>query len=108
MQHGENTALEELTCASPLALPLILRHECQAQCVTTCTEDLHYQSCRWVSVCVQRHGAELIRQSVDLLGWAVSALDGEKDPRCLLSGLQSVRELCTLYATHSPEVCPKY
>ena len=55
---------------------------------------------------MQGHGAKLIEQSVDLLGWAVSALDGEKDPRCLLLGFQSVRELCSLYATHSPQVGP--
>ncbi len=55
---------------------------------------------------VQGHGAELMKQSVDLLGWAVTALDGEKDPRCLLLGFQSIRELCSLYATHDPEVRP--
>ena len=35
---------------------------------------------------------------------AVAAVDGERDPRCLLLGFQSIWELCCLYAEHDPEV----
>ena len=35
---------------------------------------------------------------------AVTAVDGERDPRCLLLGFQSIQELCCLYADHDPEV----
>ena len=34
---------------------------------------------------------------------AVAAVDGERDPRCLLLGFQSIRELCCLYAEHIPK-----
>lgn len=55
-------------------------------------------------MCMQGNGAELLLQSVNLIEAGVVALDGERDPRCLLLAFQSIRDLSFLYAEHSPEV----
>ncbi len=34
----------------------------------------------------------------------MAAVDGERDPRCLLLGFESIQELCCLYTEHDPEV----
>lgn len=44
---------------------------------------------------------------MNLMEGALVAVDGERDPRCLLLGFQSIRELCCLYAEHDLEVSPQ-
>ena len=118
--HGQETcsyhaclALSHVSMAQPSVVRSSLRYQLSgfASCSGICLspELAGMKACAsglQVGPPVQGHGARLIEQSVDLLGWAASALDGEKDPRCLLLGFQSVQELCSLYAKHNPEVCP--
>ena len=57
-------------------------------------------------LCMQEHGAALLKRQANLMEGAVAALDGEGDPRCLLLGFQAMRELSCLYTQHDPEVRP--
>lgn len=53
---------------------------------------------------MQGYGEGLVKQSVNLMEGAMAAIDLERDPRCLLLGFQSIRELSHLYMKHDPEV----
>lgn len=47
---------------------------------------------------VQGYGSDLVVASLSLLEEAAAALDGERDPRCLLAGFSTIQSLATLYA----------
>lgn len=49
------------------------------------------------SLLCQGYGSGLVRSPLGLLEGAAAALDGERDPRCLLAGFSIIRLLAGLY-----------
>ncbi|KAK9916671.1 hypothetical protein WJX75_005534 [Coccomyxa subellipsoidea] len=47
---------------------------------------------------IEGYGSDLVGASLSLLEGAAAALDGERDPRCLLAGFSAIQSLATLYA----------
>lgn len=62
---------------------------------------------------VQGYGSHLVGSSLQLLEAAAAALDGERDPRCLLADFSIIQSLAELYAVTGEisgkvctQVCP--
>ena len=48
-------------------------------------------------VLAEKYGQTILDADVDLLDHAISAVDGERDPRCLLQGFQAITAVIRLY-----------
>ena len=55
-------------------------------------------------VLLQRYGAYLVECGVDLLQGVIAAIDGEKDPRCLLLSFQLTQLVIQVYENTAPQV----
>lgn len=57
-------------------------------------------------MCKQTLGPQLVKLEVDILEGTIAAIDGEKDPRCLLLAFQCSQLVTNIYETVAPEVHP--
>ena len=54
---------------------------------------------------LQTHGAEAVKAGVDVIKGLITAIDGEKDPRCLLLSFQLTQQVVQIYERLAPSVC---
>lgn len=52
----------------------------------------------------QKHGRAVASMGVDLVDACLSAVDGEKDPRCLLLLFSIIQVCCALHMAHTPRM----
>lgn len=54
---------------------------------------------------MQKFGRQLAELEVDMLQGTIAAIDGEKDPRCLLLSFKCGQQAITVYQNAAPQAC---